>query len=109
MPKIMFIEPNGTEREVEAPLGKSLLDIAQTNNIQIEGACEGSLACSTCHVIVNEDWFDRIKPIKEEESDMLDLAYGLTRYSRLCCQILMSEDLDGLVVSLPLETHNLMI
>ena len=56
----MFIEPNGTEREVEAPLGKSLLDIAQTNNIQIEGACEGSLACSTCHVIVNEDWFDRI-------------------------------------------------
>jgi 2Fe-2S ferredoxin len=109
MPKIVFIEPNGTEREVEAPLGKSLLDIAQTNNIQIEGACEGSLACSTCHVIVNEDWFDRIKPIKEEESDMLDLAYGLTRYSRLCCQILMSEDLDGLVVSLPLETHNLMI
>ena len=105
----MFIEPNGTEREVEAPLGKSLLDIAQTNNIQIEGACEGSLACSTCHVILNEDWFDRIKPIKEEESDMLDLAYGLTRYSRLCCQILMSEDLDGLVVSLPLETHNLMI
>ena len=105
----MFIEPNGIEREVEAPLGKSLLDIAQTNNIQIEGACEGSLACSTCHVIVNEDWFDRIKPIKEEESDMLDLAYGLTRYSRLCCQILMSEDLDGLVVSLPLETHNLMI
>lgn len=105
----MFIEPNGKEREVEAPLGKSLLDIAQTNNIQIEGACEGSLACSTCHVIVNEDWFDRIKPIKEEESDMLDLAYGLTRYSRLCCQILMSEDLDGLVVSLPLETHNLMI
>jgi len=105
----VFIEPNGTEREVEAPLGKSLLDIAQTNNIQIEGACEGSLACSTCHVIVNEDWFDRIKPIKEEESDMLDLAYGLTRYSRLCCQILMSEDLDGLVVSLPLETHNLMI
>ena len=109
MPKIVFIEPNGTEREVEAPLGNSLLDIAQTNNIQIEGACEGSLACSTCHVIVNEDWFDRIKPIKEEESDMLDLAYGLTRYSRLCCQILMSEDLDGLVVSLPLETHNLMI
>ena len=109
MPKIVFIEPNGTEREVEAPLGKSLLDIAQTNNIQIEGACEGSLACSTCHVIVNEDWFDRIKPIKEEESDMLDLAYGLTRHSRLCCQILMSEDLDGLVVSLPLETHNLMI
>ena len=109
MPKIVFIEPNGTERAVEAPLGKSLLDIAQTNNIQIEGACEGSLACSTCHVIVNEDWFDRIKPIKEEESDMLDLAYGLTRYSRLCCQILMSEDLDGLVVSLPLETHNLMI
>jgi 2Fe-2S ferredoxin len=109
MPKIVFIEPNGIEREVEAPLGKSLLDIAQANNIQIEGACEGSLACSTCHVIVKDDWFGRIKPIKEEESDMLDLAYGLTRYSRLCCQILMSEDLDGLVVSLPLETHNLMI
>ena len=75
MPKIIFIKPNGIEHEVEAPLGKSLLDIAQVNNIEIEGACEGSLACSTCHVIVKDNWFDCLKPIKEEESDMLDLAY----------------------------------
>jgi ferredoxin, 2Fe-2S len=109
MPKIIFIEPSGKSCEVDAPLGKSVLDIAQANDFEVEGACEGSLACSTCHVIIDPDWYDKLRPAEEEEADMLDLAYGLTRTSRLCCQILMTEELDGLVVNLPAETHNLMI
>jgi len=86
-----------------------VLDIAQANNIDIEGACEGSLACSTCHVIVEPEWYDKLRPAEEEEEDMLDLAYGLTRTSRLCCQILVTEELDGLKVNLPTETHNMML
>jgi 2Fe-2S ferredoxin len=109
MPKITFVDPNGQPREVDAPIGKSVLEVAQANNLDIEGACEGSLACSTCHVIVDPSWYDKVRPADEEELDMLDLAYGLTRTSRLCCQILITEDLDGLVLKLPTETHNLMI
>ncbi len=109
MPKITFIELNGLSREVDAPVGKSILDIAQANDFDVEGACEGSLACSTCHIIVDPEWYGRMRPAEEEETDMLDLAYGLTRTSRLSCQLLMSEELDGLVITLPSETHNLMI
>ena len=109
MPKIIFIVPDGEPREVDAPVGKSILDIAQSNDFDVEGACEGSLACSTCHVIVDPPWFNRLLPAEEEETDMLDLAYGLTRTSRLSCQLLMTEELDGLVINLPSETHNLMI
>jgi len=109
MPKITFIEPNGVSREVDAPVGKSVLDIAQANDFDVEGACEGSLACSTCHVIVDPEWYGKLRSAEEEETDMLDLAYGLTPTSRLSCQLLMSEELDGLVITLPSETHNLMI
>ena len=109
MPKITFVDPAGFDKQVDAPVGKSLLDIAQSNNFDIEGACEGSLACSTCHVIVDSAWYEKLEPAKDEESDMLDLTYGLTRTSRLCCQIIMTEELDGLIVNLPTNTHNLMI
>jgi ferredoxin, 2Fe-2S len=109
MAKITFLDSSGNSTEVDAPIGKSVMTIAQANDIDIEGACEGSLACSTCHVIVSPDWYDKLKPVIEEEEDMLDLAHGLTRTSRLCCQIEMTEELDGLVVTLPAETHNLMI
>ncbi|MDP6260075.1 MAG: 2Fe-2S iron-sulfur cluster-binding protein [Rhodospirillales bacterium] len=109
MPKITFFDSSGNSTEVDAPAGKSVMDIAQANNIDIEGACEGSLACSTCHVIVLPDWYEKLKPVTEEEEDMLDLAHGLTRTSRLCCQIDMTEELDGLVVTLPADTHNLLI
>jgi len=109
MAKITFLDSSGNSTEVDAPLGKSVMTIAQANDIDIEGACEGSLACSTCHVIVSPDWYDKLKPVIEEEEDMLDLAHGLTRTSRPCCQIEMTEELDGLVVTLPAETHNLMI
>ena len=104
-----FIESDGTPLEVEAPVGHSVLRIAQDNNIDIEGACEGAMACSTCHVIVASDWFDRLDAASEDEEDMLDLAFGLTRTSRLGCQIIISPDLDGLTVRLPATTRNLLL
>ncbi len=106
MPRLVFIEPNGTRREVDAPLGLSVLEIAHRNDIDIEGACEGSLACSTCHVIVDPNWFSRLEEPTEDEEDMLDLAFGLTPTSRLGCQIIITEELDGLTVALPAETFN---
>ena len=109
MPKMTFISPDGKRTEVDAPVGLSVLEIAHRNNIDLEGACEGSLACSTCHVIVSQDDFDRLKDPTEEEEDMLDLAFGLTHTSRLGCQIIMSEELDGLTVTLPAATRNMMV
>ncbi|MCG8360152.1 MAG: ferredoxin family 2Fe-2S iron-sulfur cluster binding protein [Kiloniellales bacterium] len=108
MPKMTFIEPNGTRKEVDAPLGLSVLEIAHRNDVDIEGACEGSLACSTCHVIVDPGWYDRLPEPSEDEEDMLDLAFGLTATSRLGCQLIITEELDGLTVSLPAETQNLL-
>ena len=108
MPKMTFIERDGGHREVDAPLGLSVLEIAHRNKIDIEGACEGSLACSTCHVIVDPEWYDLLKEASEYEEDMLDLAFGLTQTSRLGCQIIMTEELDGLTVKLPQATRNMM-
>lgn len=109
MPKIVFIERDGSRREVEAPLGLSVLEIAHRHRIDIEGACEGSLACSTCHVIVDPEWYDLLKEASEDEEDMLDLAFNLTRTSRLGCQIVIIEELDGLTVRLPATTRNLLL
>jgi len=108
MPRMVFIERDGARREVDAPLGLSVLEIAHKNDIDIEGACEGSLACSTCHVIVDTDWYELLKDASEDEEDMLDLAFGLTATSRLGCQIVMTEELDGLVVRLPASTRNML-
>jgi len=108
MPKMIFIERDGRRREVDAPLGLSVLEIAHKYGVDIEGACEGSLACSTCHVIVEPDWYELLKEASEDEEDMLDLAFGLTQTSRLGCQIIMTEELDGLTVKLPQATRNLM-
>jgi 2Fe-2S ferredoxin len=109
MAKMTFIKPGGERLEVDAPLGLSVLEIAHRNNIDLEGACEGSLACSTCHVIVDPEWYDVLEGASEDEEDMLDLAFGLTHTSRLGCQIRMSEALDGLVVKLPAATRNMMV
>jgi ferredoxin, 2Fe-2S len=108
MPKMTFIERDGTRREVDAPLVLSVLEIAHKHGVDIEGACEGSLACSTCHVIVETDWYELLKEASEDEEDMLDLAFGLTQTSRLGCQIIMTDELDGLTVKLPQATRNLM-
>jgi 2Fe-2S ferredoxin len=103
-----FIERDGTRREVDAPLGLSVLEIAHKNDIDLEGACEGSLACSTCHVVIDQEWFELLKEPTEDEEDMLDLAFGLTQTSRLGCQIIITEELDGLTVKLPAGTRNMM-
>jgi 2Fe-2S ferredoxin len=104
-----FIRPDGERLEVDAPLGLSILEVARKHDIDIEGACEGSLACSTCHIVVDPDHFGRLPEITEDEEDMLDLAFDLTKTSRLGCQIIITEDLDGLTVTLPSETRSLMI
>jgi ferredoxin len=108
LPHVTFIEPDGRRRVLEAKAGTSLLDIAWDNGIDMEGACGGVMACSTCHVVVEAAFHDRLVPPEDDELDMLDLAYGLTPTSRLACQIALTHDLDGLVVSLPAETHNLL-
>lgn len=106
MPKMTFIDTDGVRHDVEAPLGLSVLEIARRNGLALEGACEGSLACSTCHVIVEPEWYDLLPDAKEDEEDMLDLAFGLTRTSRLGCQIVMTDELDGLAVRIPAGTNN---
>jgi len=109
MPKITFVAPDGTTKEVDAPIGLSVLEVAHKNDIDLEGACEGSLACSTCHIVVDPEWFDKLGEASEEEEDMLDLAFGLTHTSRLGCQIKVSDELDGLRVSLPAATRNMLV
>jgi 2Fe-2S ferredoxin len=109
MPKMVFVQKDGARKEVDAPVGLSVLEIAHRNGIDLEGACEGSLACSTCHVIVDNEWHDLLPSATEDEEDMLDLAFGLTHTSRLGCQIIITEELDGLTVQLPAATRNMMV
>ena len=109
MPLVVFVSPGGERREVDAPAGKTVLEIAWANKIDIEGACDGSLACSTCHVIVEPAWSGRLDEASEDEEDMLDLAFGLTETSRLGCQIIITEALDGLTVKLPAQTRNMLL
>lgn len=109
MPKMTFIFQDGHEQEVDAPLGSSVLELAHKNSIPLEGACEGSLACSTCHVIVDPAFYSKLSTATDDEEDMLDLAFGLTHTSRLGCQIKMTEALDGLRVTLPAATRNMMV
>jgi 2Fe-2S ferredoxin len=106
MPKMVFQERDGTRREVDAPNGLSVLEIAHKHGIDIEGACEGSLACSTCHVIVDPAWFGKLAAPTEDEEDMLDLAFDLQETSRLGCQLIMTDALDGLEVKLPSGTRH---
>ena len=106
MPKMTFMQRDGTRKDVDAPLGLSVLEIAHKHGVDIEGACEGSLACSTCHVVVDPSWYGKLSEATEDEEDMLDLAFDLQETSRLGCQIIMTEALDGLVVKLPSATRN---
>ncbi len=96
-----FIGRDGTPQDVDAPLGYTLLQIARENDVDIEGACEGCLACATCHVHVAAEWYDKLPAPSDDEEDMLDLAFNLSDTSRLGCQIRITEELDGLVVTLP--------
>lgn len=103
MAKITFVNRDGSEKIVEARNGLSVMEVAIDNDVDIEAACEGSLACATCHMVVDPAWYDKLDPPSEEEEDMLDLAFGLTRTSRLTCQIRVSDAIDGLRVRLPEE------
>lgn len=102
MPKITYIENNGTSHTVEVANGLSLMEGAVQNNISgIDADCGGSCACATCHVYVNEQWLNKLKKKEDAEEDMLDMAYQPNKLSRLSCQITITSDLDGLVVKMP--------
>lgn len=101
MPRITFITRTGERLDIDARRGLSVMEIARDADLGIEGTCDGSLACATCHVVVDPDHAGRLKPASDEEEDMLDLAFGLKPTSRLGCQVVMSDDLDGLVVTIP--------
>ena len=106
MVRVRFIDRDGTATEAEGEVGTSLLEVGQAAGMPLEGTCEGQRACSTCHVVVAREWFDRLEPASEEEEDMLDLAAAVTRTSRLSCQIELSEDLDGIEVRIPDESRD---
>ncbi len=108
MTKVIFIERNGNRKEVAAKDGATVLQAAHAAGLDMEGVCEGSMACSTCHVIVDEAWLAKLPPASAAEEDMLDLTYGVTRASRLGCQITLTPDLDGLTLRLPQATRNMM-
>lgn len=105
---VTFIHPDGKEQSVETEAGATVLQLAHELGLDMEGACEGNMACSTCHVIIDEADFDKLPEASEEEEEMLDLALGLTATSRLGCQVLITEDLDGLRLRLPQATRNMM-
>lgn len=105
MPSITFHFKDGSKKEVDAPIGLSIMEIAVRNNISaIEGACGGSLSCATCHAYIHPDFWEACLPDgerSEEEEDMLDLAFDLRKNSRLTCQVIMKPELDGMTVFLP--------
>ncbi|MGC4252118.1 MAG: 2Fe-2S iron-sulfur cluster-binding protein [Sphingobium sp.] len=108
MTRVVFISADGERRqEVEAPTGSVLLEVAQAAGQPLEGTCEGQMACSTCHVIVDAADFSKLPHASEEEEDMLDLAAAATRTSRLSCQIVLAGALESLTVRIPSETYNM--
>ena len=107
MVRVHFHTADGASIEAEGAAGERLLAVAQAAGMPLEGTCEGQMACSTCHVIVAAEWFDRLPRPHADEEDMLDLAAGVARTSRLSCQIELTEELDGLEVRIPGESHDM--
>ncbi|PWN29115.1 ferredoxin [Jaminaea rosea] len=106
--KVTFRDSKGADiKTVEANEGDDLLSVAHEYDVDLEGACEGSIACSTCHVILEPDVYDSLEEPGDDENDMLDLAFGLTDTSRLGCQIKLTKEMDGMVASLPSATRNM--
>lgn len=103
MPRLIFVNSEGTEKSVEAENGLSVMEIARDNDLDIEGTCGGSISCCTCHVIIDNDWFSIVGGPNPDEEDMLDLAVGLQPTSRLSCQIEVTNELDGLRMTIPEE------
>jgi len=107
MVRIRFTTSRGDVTDAEGAPGDNLLRLGQAAGVPLEGTCEGQMACSTCHVIVGAQWFDKLPPASEEEEDMLDFAAGVQRTSRLSCQIALTEDLDGMELEVPDEAHDM--
>ena len=108
MIRVRFESADGqTVSEAEGQEGLSVLEVGQAIGQPLEGTCEGQMACSTCHVIVDPEWFSMLPKASEDEEDMLDLAACATRHSRLACQILLTKALDGLTVRIPPESRNM--
>ncbi|KAK6514039.1 mitochondrial matrix iron-sulfur protein [Arthrobotrys conoides] len=106
--KVTFVTKEGNEFTFEVAEGDNLLDIGQAHDLEMEGACGGSCACSTCHVIIDDqEMYNLLEEPDDDENDMLDLAFGLTETSRLGCQVKMKKEIDGLKVKLPAMTRNL--
>ena len=99
MPQLIFIEKNGRRHACAFTAGETILAVVQRHSTALEGTCEGSMACATCHIQVDKDWFARLPLAKMEENAMLDLAPGVKRTSRLGCQVVLTDELDGLTVS----------
>jgi ferredoxin-2, mitochondrial len=107
--KIIFISADGKSQiEADANPGDVLLDVAHAHSQPLEGTCEGAMACSTCHVVVDGDWYKKLRPPSDEEEDMLDFAAGVTRTSRLACQIILRAEDDGLTLRIPSDVKNLL-
>ena len=102
MPKITYIEHIGKSHIINIPKGLSVMEGAIQNNIPgIDADCGGSMACATCHVYVKEEWFDKLPKKEDGEEDMIDMAYEPNKFSRLSCQLIVSDELEGLIVNLP--------
>ena len=102
MPKITYIDSSGSRKEIEVQKGLTVMEGAIQNNIPgIDADCGGSMACATCHVYVKEEWFNKLNKIEDGEQDMLDMAFEPKKNSRLSCQIIVTDELDGLVVTTP--------
>ena len=107
--RVAFITSEGTRVEADAAPGAVLLEVAQAAGMPLEGTCEGQMACSTCHVILPPEWFAKLPPAVEDEEDMLDLAAGACRTSRLSCQIVLTDALDGIEVRIPHESRDMQV
>lgn len=107
MVKVTFITAQDQRITAEAAPGTRLLEVGQNAGMPLEGTCEGQMACSTCHVVVAAEWFAKLDPASDDEEDMLDLAAGVTRTSRLSCQIVLTDALDGLEVRVPEEARDM--
>ena len=107
MVEVRFESADGKVVVAAGAVGAPLLAVAQAAGLPLEGTCEGQMACSTCHVIVAPDWFGKLPRASEDEEDMLDLAAGVTRTSRLACQIVLDVALDGLEVRIPGESRDM--
>ena len=103
MPNLIFIQKNGNESSIEAENGLSVMEVGRDNDLGIEGTCGGSISCCTCHVIIDPEWFPIVGKPNPDEEDMLDLAVGLKPTSRLCCQIEITDELNGLRINVPEE------